>query len=91
MEQSLLTVENLRFNSAFKYVADMNLNAILKMCKEERFPANTQIFQENTRGERLYFCAGRKDQDLKSDECTAPNGTGLSDQRGFLRRNGTAR
>jgi K+-sensing histidine kinase KdpD len=55
MEQSLLTVENLRFNSAFKYVADMNLNAILKMCKEEKFQANTPIFQENTRGERLYF------------------------------------
>jgi len=55
MEQSLLTVENLRLNTALKYVADTNLNAILKMCKEERFPANTIIFQENTRGERLYL------------------------------------
>lgn len=55
MEQSLLTIENLKQNAAFKYVADMNLNAILKMCREERFPANTVIFQENTRGERLYF------------------------------------
>lgn len=55
MEQSALSTENLRFNSAFKYVADANLAAILKMCKEEKFPANTVIFQENTRGERLYF------------------------------------
>lgn len=55
MEQSLLTIENLRLNTALKYVADTNLNAILKMCKEERFPANTVIFQENTRGERLYL------------------------------------
>lgn len=55
MEQSLLTVENLRINAAFKYVADASLNSILKMCKEERFPSNTIIFQENTRGERLYF------------------------------------
>ena len=55
MEQSLVTIENLRINSAFKYVADMNLNAIIKMCKEEKFAANTVIFQENTRGERLYF------------------------------------
>ncbi|MEW6060865.1 MAG: cyclic nucleotide-binding domain-containing protein [Bacteroidota bacterium] len=55
MEQSLLTIENLRLNTALKYVADTNLNAILKMCKEERFPASTVIFQENTRGERLYM------------------------------------
>ncbi|MDD8017179.1 MAG: cyclic nucleotide-binding domain-containing protein [Bacteroidota bacterium] len=55
MEQTLLTVENLRTNNAFKYVADASLTTILKMCKEERFPANTVIFQENTRGERLYF------------------------------------
>ena len=55
MEQSLLTLDNIKQNIAFKYVADMNLNAILKMCKEERFTANSVIFQENTRGERLYF------------------------------------
>lgn len=55
MEQSLLSVDNLKINSAFKYVADMNLNAILKMCREEKFPANSVIFQENTRGERLYL------------------------------------
>jgi len=55
MEQSLLTIDNLKQSVAFKYVADMNLNAILKMCREERFPANTVIFQENTRGERLYL------------------------------------
>ena len=50
MEQSLLTLENLKSASAFKYVADVNLNAILKMCREERFAANTVVFQENTRG-----------------------------------------
>lgn len=55
MEQSLLTIENLKSAAAFKYVADLNLNAIMKMCKEERFAANTVIFQENTRGERLYI------------------------------------
>jgi K+-sensing histidine kinase KdpD len=55
MEQSLLTLENLKSVSAFKYVADVNLNAILKMCREERFAANTVVFQENTRGERLYL------------------------------------
>ncbi len=55
MEQTLLTVENLRINTAFKYIADANLNGILKMCKEEKFAANTTIFQENTRGERLYL------------------------------------
>jgi len=55
MEQSLLTVENLRYNSAFKYVADNSLASIVKMCREERYNANTVIFQENTRGERLYF------------------------------------
>ena len=55
MEQSLLTLENLKSASAFKYVADVNLNAILKMCREERFAANTVVFQENTRGERLYL------------------------------------
>ncbi len=55
MEQSHLTIENLRHNAAFKYLADVNLNAILKTCKEEKFAANTTIFQENTRGERIYF------------------------------------
>ncbi len=55
MDQTLLTLENLRFNSAFKYVPDNNLAAILRMCKEERFAANTIIFQENTRGERIYL------------------------------------
>ncbi|MFA6541525.1 MAG: ATP-binding protein [Bacteroidota bacterium] len=55
MEQPLLTVENLRYNTAFKYVPDQSLNTILKMCREEHFPANTVIFQENTRGERIYF------------------------------------
>ncbi|MHB1050081.1 MAG: ATP-binding protein [Bacteroidota bacterium] len=55
MEQSLLTLENLKSVSALKYVADVNLNAILKMCREERFAANTVVFQENTRGERLYI------------------------------------
>jgi signal transduction histidine kinase len=55
MEQTLLTIENLKSAAAFKYVADVNLNAIIKMCKEERFAANTVVFQENTRGERLYI------------------------------------
>jgi signal transduction histidine kinase len=55
MEQSLLTIDNLKSATAFKYVADINLNAIMKMCKEERFAANTVVFQENTRGERLYI------------------------------------
>lgn len=55
MEKSHFTLENLRLNAAFKYIADANLGAILKMCKEEKFAANTMIFQENTRGERLYF------------------------------------
>ena len=55
MEQTLLTVDTLKLNNAFKYVPEQSLQAIVKMAKEEHFPANTVIFQENTRGERLYF------------------------------------
>lgn len=55
MEKSLLSIENLRYNTLFKYVPDMTLQAIMRTMKEERFNANTTIFQENTRGERLYI------------------------------------
>lgn len=55
MEQSLLTVENLRANTVFKYIPDVTLNAIMKMCREERFSANTLVFPEDSRGERLYL------------------------------------
>jgi K+-sensing histidine kinase KdpD len=55
MENSLLTVENLRANSLFKYISDANLQTILKIFKEDSFPADTLIFQEQTKGDRLYL------------------------------------
>ncbi|MGE5313900.1 MAG: ATP-binding protein [Acidobacteriota bacterium] len=55
MEPSLLSVENLKANSLFKYISDVNLQNILKILKEESYPADTLIFQENTKGERLYL------------------------------------
>ncbi len=55
MENTYLTIENIRHNSLFKYISDRDLQNIIKLLKEENFPGNTLIFQENTRGERVYF------------------------------------
>lgn len=55
MEKTLLSIETLRFNTLFKYVPDAMLQTIMRTMKEERFSANTSIFQENSRGERLYL------------------------------------
>lgn len=55
MENTILTIENLRSNSLFKYISDNDLSKISKTMKEERFSAGTIIFNENTRGERLYL------------------------------------
>lgn len=55
MENSLLTVETLKTNALFKYISDANLQTIIKILKEESYPADTAIFQENTRGDRLYL------------------------------------
>jgi signal transduction histidine kinase len=55
MENSLLTVDNLKSNSLFKYISDTNLQTILKILKEESYPAETAIFHENTKGDRLYL------------------------------------
>ncbi len=55
MENTILTIENLRANSLFKYISDNDLSKISKTMKEERFSAGTIIFNENTRGERLYL------------------------------------
>ena len=48
------TIENLRSNSLFKYISDNDLLNISKTLKEETFSAGTIIFNEKTRGERLY-------------------------------------
>jgi signal transduction histidine kinase len=55
METSLLTVESLKINSLFKYISDANLQSILKLFKEETFPADSAIFHEDTKGDRLYL------------------------------------
>ena len=55
MENTNLTIENLRSNSLFKYINDNDLLKISKTMKEESFSAGTIIFNENTRGERLYL------------------------------------
>lgn len=55
MENTNLTVENLHANALFKYISDNDIRTISKSFKEESFPANTIIFNENTRGERLYL------------------------------------
>jgi K+-sensing histidine kinase KdpD len=55
MEQTLLTIENLRSNALFKYCSDADLRNFHRMLKEETFPENTVIFNENTRGGRLYL------------------------------------
>lgn len=60
MENTNLTIENLRLSSLFKYISDNDLRMIVKTLKEESFSANTIIFNENTLGERLYLIlAGR--------------------------------
>ena len=55
MENTSLTIENLRSNSLFKYISDNDLQKISKIMKEETFSAGTIIFNEKTRGERLYL------------------------------------
>ncbi len=55
MENSNLTIENLRSNSLFKYIGDNDLRMAVKTMREETFSAGTVIFNENTRGERLYL------------------------------------
>ncbi|MGA9406374.1 MAG: ATP-binding protein [Bacteroidota bacterium] len=55
MENANLTIENLRSNSLFKYISDSDLQKISKTLKEETFSAGTVIFNENTRGGRLYL------------------------------------
>ncbi len=55
MENTNLTVENLHANALFKYISDNDIRTISKSFKEESFPANTVIFNENTRGEKLYL------------------------------------
>ena len=55
MENTNLTIENLRSNSLFKYISDNDLQKISKTMKEETFSAGTIIFNEKTRGERLYL------------------------------------
>ena len=55
MENTNLTIENLRSNSLFKYIGDNDLQKISKTMKEETFSAGTIIFNERTRGERLYL------------------------------------
>ena len=55
MENTNLTIENLRSNALFKFISDNDLRSISKTLKEETFNANSIIFNENTRGERLYL------------------------------------
>ena len=55
MENTNLTIENLRSNALFKFLSDNDLRTLLKMMKEESFSADTVIFNEGTRGERLYL------------------------------------
>ena len=55
MENTNPTIENLRSNSLFKYISDNDLLKISKTLKEETFSAGTVIFNEKTRGERLYL------------------------------------
>ena len=55
MENTNLTIENLRSNALFKYISDNDLRTIAKTLKEETFSAGTIIFNEKTRGERLYL------------------------------------
>ena len=55
MENTNLTIENLRSNALFKYISDNDLRSIIKTLKEETFSANSIIFSEETRGERLYL------------------------------------
>jgi K+-sensing histidine kinase KdpD len=55
MENTNPTIENLRSNSLFKYISDNDLLNISKTLKEETFSAGTIIFNEKTRGERLYL------------------------------------
>ncbi|HLP16155.1 MAG TPA: ATP-binding protein [Bacteroidota bacterium] len=55
MENSLLTIESLKANLLFKYLSDATLQTILKIFKEESYPADSVIFQENTKGEKLYL------------------------------------
>jgi len=55
MENTHPTIENLHSNSLFKYISDNDLLKISKTFKEETFSAGTIIFNENTRGERLYL------------------------------------
>jgi signal transduction histidine kinase/CRP-like cAMP-binding protein len=55
MEQTQLTLENLRANTLFKYISDPELRQIMKQLKEEIFPPNTVIVDDNAGGERLYL------------------------------------
>jgi K+-sensing histidine kinase KdpD len=55
MENTNLTIENLRSSSLFKYVSDNDLRVIARTLKEESFSTNTIIFNENSHGERLYL------------------------------------
>ncbi|MGA7159421.1 MAG: ATP-binding protein [Bacteroidota bacterium] len=55
MENTNLTIETLRSNSLFKYISDVDLLKISKTLKEETFSAGMVIFNEDTRGGRLYL------------------------------------
>ncbi len=55
MDQTFLTVENLRSNALFKYCSDADIRNILRVLREETFQSNTIIFNENSHGERLYL------------------------------------
>jgi K+-sensing histidine kinase KdpD len=54
-ENTLLTLENLKPNALFRYLSESDLRNIAKILKEESFPANYLIFNENTHGEKLYL------------------------------------
>lgn len=55
MENILLTVDNLKTNSLFKYISDATLQSILKLLKVESYSPDIVIFQEHTRGDRFYL------------------------------------
>jgi K+-sensing histidine kinase KdpD len=57
MEQTQLTLENLRTSSLLKYIGDPELRQIMKLLREETYAPNTVIFTENSGGggDRLFL------------------------------------
>ena len=91
MENTNLTIENLRSNSLFKYISDSDLQKISKTLKEETFSAGTVIFNENTRGGRLYLILEGKVKISKITKYGMETSLAILGKGRFFWRNGVDR